>query len=67
MAIFVSSSTAGDPENYDEAFTRFIKHVMAKYPHVKPVATESFGGRIRILEFTITDNRDMDKVRFWDR
>ncbi|MCK4474244.1 hypothetical protein KAU30_00270 [Candidatus Bathyarchaeota archaeon] len=38
---------------------------MEKHPHVKPVATEAFGGRIKILGFTVSDKRDVDNVRAW--
>lgn len=33
--------------------------------HIKPVAAEAFGGRIKILVKTVSDNRDMAKVRAW--
>ena len=56
---------AGNPKSYDEAFTKFIKDVLAKHPHIKPVATEAFGGRIKILGITFSDNRDMAKIRLW--
>ena len=65
MAIFVSSSMAGDPKTYDEASTRFIRDVLGRYPHIKPVATEAFGGRIKILGTTFLDNRNMEKIRSW--
>ena len=65
VAIFLSSGRAGNPKSYDDAITKYIKGTLEKHPHVKPVATEAFGGRIRILGFTIADNRDIDKVKAW--
>ncbi|MCJ7560770.1 hypothetical protein MUO79_09195 [Candidatus Bathyarchaeota archaeon] len=44
---------------------KYVKSVLANYPHVKPVAAEAFGGRIRILGKTVADSRDMAKVRAW--
>lgn len=65
VAIFLSSLEAGDPKSHDDAITKYIKRVLAKYPHVKPVAAEAFGGRMKILGRTISDSRDMEKVRAW--
>jgi len=65
VAIFVSSMMAGDPKSYDEASKRFVKDVLAKYPHIKPVAVEAFGGRIRFLGINFRDNLDMEKIRSW--
>jgi hypothetical protein len=41
------------------------KTPLANYPNIKPVATEAFGGRIKILGKTVTDNTDMAKVETW--
>lgn len=65
VIVFLSSCTAGDPEKHDEAITKYINDVLAKYPHIKPVAAEAFGGRMKMLGKTVTDNCDMDKVRAW--
>jgi len=65
VAVFLSSLEAGDPKSYDQAITKYVKNVLAKYPHVKPIAAEAFGGRMKILGSTISDNRDMEKVRAW--
>jgi len=65
VAIFLSSAEAGDPKSYDQAITKYIKNVLAKYPQVKPVAAEAFGGRMTILGKTVSDSRDMEKVRVW--
>ena len=65
VAIFLSSGKAGDPKSYDDAIAKYIKGTLEKHPHVKPVATEAFGGRIKILGFTVSDKRDVDNVRAW--
>lgn len=65
VAVFVSSSMAGDPKTYAEAYSKFIEEVLKKHPQVKTVATAAFGGRIRLLGLTITDNRDIEKVMDW--
>jgi len=48
-----------------EAESRYIKRILEKYPHVKPVATNVFGGRMKILGRTIVDKRDLEKVKAW--
>jgi hypothetical protein len=65
VSFFLSSAEAGDPKRYNEAMAKYVKSVLANYPHVKPVAAEAFGGRIRILGKTVADSRDMAKVRAW--
>jgi len=65
VVIFLSSCEAGDPKSHEQAITKYIKNVLEKYPHVKPVAVEAFGGRMKMLGKTIKDNCDMEKVRAW--
>jgi menaquinone-dependent protoporphyrinogen oxidase len=65
VVVFLSSCTAGDPEKHDEAITKYIDDVLAKYPDIKPIAAEAFGGRMKMFGKTVTDNCDMDKVRAW--
>ena len=60
VAIFLSSL-----EPKEEAESKYIKRILEKYPHVKPVATNVFGGRMKILGRTITDKRDMEKAKAW--
>ena len=50
VAFYVSSSMAGDPGSHDNAKARFVEHTLAKYPNVKAVSTEAFGGRISTSE-----------------
>ncbi len=64
IAIFLSSCEAGDPKNHDQAITKYIKKVLAKHPHIKPIATEAFGGRMKFFGKGV-DNHDADKVRAW--
>jgi menaquinone-dependent protoporphyrinogen oxidase len=65
VAFFVSSAQAGTPGSYEKAKIKFVENTLAKYPKINPVATEAFGGRIKILGKTVTDNRDMVKVEAW--
>ena len=56
---------AEDSKTYDEAFKKFIEDVLAEHSDIKPVAAEAFGGRVKILGRTVSDNRDMNKIRAW--
>ena len=60
VAIFLSSGTAGDPESYDEAIRKYIDKKLVSNPHIKPVATEAFGGRYYDKDYT-----DPEKVKAW--
>ena len=81
LAIFISSNYAGEPELYEHSYNNFLKPVIEKYDHIKPIAVEAFGGRIplrkipeihfmkilqRLPNFQ-TDNRDWDKIKEWAR
>lgn len=57
-ALFLSSMEAGEAKTYNQAIGKYIKPILTKYHLVKPVAFEAFGGRIRFLGITFTDNRD---------
>ena len=65
VAFFVSSGEAGDPEKYEEAKVKFVQNVLANYPNVKPVATEAFGGRMKMLWKTVFDNVNLAKAETW--
>lgn len=65
VVIFLSSCTAGESETHGQAISQYLDAVLAKYPHIKPVAAEAFGGRMKMLGKTVKDNCDMDKVRVW--
>ena len=65
LAFFVSSGDAGDPAKYQEAKVKFVENVLANYPNVKPVATEAFGGRMKILGKMVFDNLDLARVEAW--
>ncbi len=60
VAIFLSCGTAGVPETYQEAITKYIDNKLSKYPQVKPVSTETFGGRYSNFDYT-----DPEKVKAW--
>lgn len=79
VAVYISSSYAGETETYDYAKKNFLENVVAKHSNVNPIATEAFGGRIpltqipkiwtlRILQRIPTfqkDNRDWEKIEKW--
>jgi menaquinone-dependent protoporphyrinogen IX oxidase len=65
VAFYVCSGDAGIPESYEKAKVKYIENVLVKYPEVKPIATEAFGGRAKILGKTIYDNIDFAKVEAW--
>ncbi len=65
VAIFLASRRAGIPEMYDEAVKKYIKDVLAKYPHIKLVAAEAFGGIKKKKGRIILDLRDPAKASAW--
>jgi menaquinone-dependent protoporphyrinogen IX oxidase len=64
IALFLSSGMAGKPESYEEAILKFITNKLKKYPHLKPIATEAFGGRYS-GRFGNEDYTDPEKVKAW--
>ena len=65
VAFFVCCGGAGDPKIYDESCDKYVTKILANYPNVKPVATDAFGGRMKILGKTLFDNVEPDKIRAW--
>ena len=65
VAFFVCCGGAGDPKNYEDSCNKYVIKVLANYPNLKPVASEAFGGRMKILGKTIFDNIDSSKIRAW--
>jgi menaquinone-dependent protoporphyrinogen IX oxidase len=65
VAFYVCSGDAGIPESFEKAKIKYIENVLAKYPEVKPIAIEAFGGRMKVLGKTVFDNIDMAKVEVW--
>jgi len=55
VAFYVCSGDAGNPESYESAKVKYIKNGLANYLEVKPIATEAFGGRSKILDKTVFD------------
>lgn len=64
VAFFVSSGDAGDPEKYQKAKSEYVDNVLDNYPNVKPVATEAFGGKMKVLWKT-WDYTNLTKVESW--
>ena len=65
MAFFVCSGDAGDPEKYEEACTKYVTNVLAKYADLKPITTEAFGGRQKMLGRTVFNNFNPEKITTW--
>jgi menaquinone-dependent protoporphyrinogen IX oxidase len=65
VAFFVSSTWAGTPGSYENAKAKFVEKNLAKYPKIRPVSSEAFGGRIRYFNKTMVDNTDLTKVEAW--
>ena len=79
VAVFISSSFAGEEELYEFAFKNFLEDILLEYPEVNIVAKAAFGGRVpmeelpniaknaiiaRLPEFQ-EDNRNWDKIAEW--
>ena len=62
VAIFLSSGSAGVLESYEEAIKRYINKKLISFPHIKPIATEAFGGRYPNKDKDYTDPK---KVKEW--
>jgi menaquinone-dependent protoporphyrinogen oxidase len=65
VAFFVCCGGAGDPQKYEEACKNYVTDVLANYPDLKPVSTEAFGGRMKILGKTVFDTFDSKKIQRW--
>ena len=65
VAFFVCCGGACDPKNYGDACTKYLTNVLADYPNLKVVATEAFGGRMKVLGKTVFDNLKPEKIREW--
>ncbi len=63
VAVYVSCGTVGTGEGHPKAMAKFVDRVVAKHPHLNPVAKEAFGGRMPIGDRT--DFTDPGKVRAW--
>jgi len=65
VAFYVCCGDAADPEKCASAKVKYIENVLANYPKINPVATEMFGGRMKMLGKTIYDNLDLSKAEAW--
>ena len=65
VAFFVCCGGAGDPKKYDESCAKYVTDVLAKFPNVKTVTSEAFGGRMTFLGKKLFDNVNKDKIRTW--
>ena len=65
VAFFVCSGDAGDPAKYNDAKVKFVENILVNYPNVKPISTEAFGGKMKILGKMVFDNLDLAKVETW--
>lgn len=65
VAIFFSSNESGNPKSYGGFVRKYVKTTLEKYPKIKIIAIEGFGGRMRFFGKTVSDNRDPDKAKAW--
>jgi menaquinone-dependent protoporphyrinogen IX oxidase len=65
VAFYVCCGDGADPEKCESAKVRYIENVLANYPEVKPVSTQAFGGRMKVLGRTVLDNLDLSKAVAW--
>ena len=65
VAFFFSSNEAGNPKSYEDFVRKYVKPTLTKYPKLKIVAVEGFGGRMKILGKVISDDRKPEKVKIW--
>lgn len=65
VAFFVCCSWAGTPGSYENAKKKFIDKTVVKYPNIRFVSAEAFGGCIRYFGKTMLDNTDLGKVEAW--
>lgn len=65
VAFFVCCGGAGDPKGYDDSCTKYVANVLAKYPNLRTVATDAFGGCMKLLGKKVFDNREPAKVNAW--
>jgi menaquinone-dependent protoporphyrinogen IX oxidase len=62
VAFYVCCGDVGDPEKCASAKVKYVESVLAKYPEIRPVSTEMFGGRMKMLGKTVYDNLDLAKA-----
>ena len=67
VAFFTSSGEGGDPEKYQHAKVRFVENVLTNYPKVQPIASEAFGGLMKITGRKVIDTLDLNKGRSLNR
>ena len=65
VAFFVCCGDAGDPEKHEDVCKKYLSKILSHYPNLKPIATEAFGGRMKILGKTVFDHVDKDKISIW--
>lgn len=53
------------PKSYEETVGLYIRNVLANYPRFRPIATEAFGGYIKILGLSVTRKMDSAKIESW--
>lgn len=53
------------PKTHEETLARYATAELANYPNFKPIATEAFGGYLKILGLHVSRKMDMAKVEVW--
>ncbi len=53
------------PKSYDETVRLYTQEVLANFPRFNPIATEAFGGYLKILGLPVSRKMDPNKVDSW--
>jgi hypothetical protein len=64
-AFFVCCGGTGDPKNHEDSCNKYLSKASANYTNLKPMTSEAFGGRIKILGKTLFDNIYTSKIHAW--
>ncbi|XHH09600.1 MAG: flavodoxin domain-containing protein [Candidatus Bathyarchaeia archaeon] len=65
VAFYICCGDAADSEKCANAKVKYIEGVLANYPEIKPISTEIFGGRMKMLGKVVYDYLDLSKAEAW--
>lgn len=65
VALFFSSNEAGNLKSYKDFVRKYIKTTLDRYPKIKVIAIEGFGGRMSFFGKTVSSSMDPDKAKAW--
>ena len=65
VALFFSSNEDGNLKSYKDFVRKYIKATLDRYPKIKVIAIEGFGGRMSLFGKTVSNSMDPDKAKAW--